>query len=227
METTFFMRLLTLLCIGLFGLTHSHCGDSGKTSVPRCDTTCLKDTIQFVADHPTTPKVAIVPTECRADTLLWSYEGLGVLRKISLKFVLKKDIPLQASNARCIFDGNKKAFLLFNDCGTGRGYQIKLPFDKRESISIRNKSINSIDPKFSINPNLIAYTDQGNIFVEHTQKGTIAMMTFGEELPIDHDHIHEYIDSVNITSERIWVRVKIQNKWKELEKSIELESIDK
>jgi len=221
------MRLLTLFCIGLLGLTHSHCGGSGNTSAPLCDTTCLKDTIRFVADHPTVPMVAIVPNECRPDTLLWSYDGLGVLRKISLKFILKKDTPLQASHTRCIFDGNKKAWLLFNDCSTGRGYQIKLPFDKRESISIRNKSINAIDPKFNIDPKLIAYTDQGNIFVEHTQKGTLTMMTFREELPIDHDHIHEYIDSVNITSQRIWVRIKIQNKWEELEKRIDLESIDK
>ena len=36
----------------------------------------------------------------------------------------------------------------------------------------------------------------------------------------DHDAIHESIDSVNITPTRIWVKVKIDNEWKEMEKNI-------
>jgi hypothetical protein len=52
--------------------------------------------------------------------------------------------------------------------------------------------------------------------------GKIAQMTFGKALDIDYDAIHEFIDSVNVTSERIWVKVKIDNDWKELEKKIVL-----
>ncbi|MBK6936097.1 MAG: hypothetical protein IPH18_03860 [Chitinophagaceae bacterium] len=48
--------------------------------------------------------------------------------------------------------------------------------------------------------------------------GKTAMMTFGKEIELDYDDIHNYIDSVNITNERIWVKVKIDGEWKEKEK---------
>ena len=35
--------------------------------------------------------------------------------------------------------------------------------------------------------------------------------------------IHDHIDSVNITDTRIWVKIKIGENWKELEKKITLE----
>ena len=171
--------------------------------------------------------VSIAPNQCKADTLLWSYEGMGVNRKIGLANILGQAVPIQASYARCLFDGNKKAWLLFNDCATGRGYQIKLPYDKRESISVRSSGINSIDPKFNIDPDLMAYTDRGNIYVEHTKNETCAMMTFRELVPIDYNRIHDHIDSVRVSNKKIWIRIKIQNEWKELEKDIDLDSVDK
>lgn len=221
------MRIVFLLLVGLLGLTFSQCGSSANAPATLCDTTCLKDSIRFTGDHPTRPTVILAPNQCVADTLLWSYEGMGVNRKIGLRTVLGHVVPIQASHARCTFDDNKKAWLLFNDCATGRGYQIKLPYDKRESISIRSSGINSIDPKFSIEPELMAYTDRGNIYVEHMTKGTTAMMTFREQVPIDYDRIHDHIDSVRVTTKKIWVRIKIQEQWKELEKDIDLETIDK
>lgn len=220
------MRLLLLLLVGLLGLTATQCG-SNRSAAPLCDTTCLKDTIRFAGEHPSAPVVSISARDCRPDTLLWSYEGMGVNRKIGLNTVLPHAVPMQSSHARCLFDGNKKAWLLFNDCATGRGYQIKLPYDKRESLSVRSSSINSIDPKFNIDPQLIAYTDRGNIYVEHISKGTTAMMTFREEVPIDYDRIHDHIDSVHVSPKKIWVRIKIQGEWKELEKDVDLETIDK
>lgn len=69
---------------------------------------------------------------------------------------------------------------------------------------------------------MIAYSDKGNVFVEELVTGKKAMMTFGKALDIDYDVIHETIDSVNITPQRIWVKVKIDGEWKELEKNIEL-----
>jgi hypothetical protein len=199
------------------------CGD-GATHVnqPLCDTTCLKDTIRFKGDHPSNPMVLIAASNCLADTLIWSYDGMGVNRKIELKKIIGFQLPIQASHTRCVFDGNKKAWLFFNDCATGRGYQIKIPYDKRESISIRSSGINSIDPKFNIASDLMVYTDRGNIYVEHMHKGTTAMMTFKEKIPIEYDRIHEHIDSVMVSTTRIWVRIKIQGEWKELQKDIEL-----
>lgn len=217
------MRLLaSFLLAGLLGITLTQCGNAGKGPATFCDTTCLKDTIRFTGDHPTKPQVSLTPTNCLADTLLWTYEGMGVNRKIGLKSIMAQLVPIQASHTRCVFDGNKKAWLFFNDCATGRGYQVKLPYDKKESISVRSSGINSIDPKFDIDRDMMAYTDRGNIYVEHLRKGTTAMMTFKELVPIDYDHIHDHIDSVQVRPNKIWVRIKIQDQWKELEKDIEL-----
>ena len=69
----------------------------------------------------------------------------------------------------------------------------------------------------------MANTDRGNIYVEDMATGKKAMMTFGQKLDVDYDAIHEHIDSVNITNSRIWVKVKIGDAWKELEKKIVLE----
>ncbi|MFM7671740.1 MAG: hypothetical protein ACKO6Q_04010 [Bacteroidota bacterium] len=221
------MRLIILLFAGALSLIGARCGSPSVNVSTFCDTTCLKDTLRFMGDHETKPEVALAPSQCLADTLTWTYKGMGTIRKVGLKSIMSKIVPIQASHTQCVFDGNKKAWLLFNDCATGRGYQIKLPYDKKESISIRSSGINSLDPKFSIDPNVIAYTDRGNIYVEHVKKGTTAMMTFKETVPIDYEHIHDHLDSVRVTPTKIWVRIKIQDQWKELEKEIDLESTDK
>lgn len=220
------LLLIALLC-SLLGLILPACNGSSNGPALLCDTTCLKDTIRFKGDHPSNPIVMLSASQCLADTLIWSYDGMGVNRKIGLKNILGTLIPVQANRALCVFDENKKAWLFFNDCATGRGYQVKLPYDKRESISVRSSGINSIDPKFNIGKDLLAYTDRGNIYVEHIKKGTTAMMTFKEMVPIDYDRIHDHIDSVSVSPTRIWVRIKVQGEWQELQKQIDLESIDK
>jgi len=195
---------------------------SSSSSAPKtfCDTACLKDTLKFGGDHSTKPFVFISPKDCKGDSIIWSYNGLGSDRKTKFDY---PDAKLNKEYVRCVFHENKFAYILFNDCLTGRGFQIKLPYDKKENFAMRTSGINNLDPKFSIGDNLLAYTDRGNIYVEEIATGKKAMMTFGEKLDIDYDAIHEYIDSVNVTNERIWVKVKIKNNWKELEKKIVLE----
>jgi hypothetical protein len=100
---------------------------------------------------------------------------------------------------------------------------LRLPFNKTADIGRISSGINNIDKKFSISDNLVVNTDRGNIYVEDMLTGKKAMMTFGQKLDIDYDAIHEYIDSVNITNSRIWVKVLIDKKWKDLEKNITLE----
>ena len=48
------------------------------------------------------------------------------------------------------------------------------------------------------------------------------MMTLGEQLDFNFDAIHKTLDSVNISPSRIWANVKLNEGWKELEKSITL-----
>ncbi len=169
------------------------------------------------------------------DTLIWSYEGMGINRKVGLADFLNTSIHLNKDYVRCFIKDTSYAWLLFNNCSNGRGYSLKLPFNKTNSIGRKSSNINNLDSKFSLAGNMTAYTDRslagnmtaytdrGNIYVEDMETGKKAMMTFGKALDIDYDAIHEYIDSVNVTSNRIWVKVKIDNEWKELEKKITLE----
>jgi hypothetical protein len=172
--------------------------------------------------HELKPYVFISASDCIADTLTWSYKGMAVYRKMGLADLLNNSVHITRGYIKCVFNDTAYAWLMFNDCATGRGYQLKLPFNKTTNIGRKSSGINNIDPKFSIADNLIAYTDRGNIFVEEMATGKTAQMTFGKALDIDYDAIHEFIDSVNVTAERIWVKVKIDNEWKELEKKISL-----
>ena len=197
------------------------CNSSSKAKM-FCDTACLKDTMKFTGDFKLKPCVYISARNCMADTLMWSYSGMGVYRKVGLSDFLNTTVHFNKNYVRCFFNDTAYAWLMFNDCTSGRGYQLKLPFNKTATIGRKSSGINSLDPKFSIADNMVAYTDRGNIFIEDMSTGKTAQMTFGKALDIDYDALHEYIDSVNVTSSRIWVKVKIDGKWTELEKTIVL-----
>jgi hypothetical protein len=188
-----------------------------------CDTACLKDSLKFSGDHPAKPYVILSASVCHPDTLIWSAAGMSVNKKVGLEDFLNTKVYINKDYVRCFFKDQEYAWLLFNDCSNGRGYSLKLPFDKGGTIGRKSSNINNMDKKFSISDNLVAYTDRGNIYVEDMATGNKAMMTFGQNLGIDYDVLHEYIDSVNITDSRIWVRVKVDKQWKELEKKIVLE----
>jgi hypothetical protein len=217
------MRILIVPAIAIvFAFTFGACKSSSGPK-PFCDTACLKDTLKFTSDYKLKPYVYISAKNCMADTLIWSYNGMGVNRKVGLSDFLNNTVHFNKDYVRCFIKDTSYAWLLFNDCSNGRGYSLRLPFNKKNSIGRSSSSINGLDPKFSIAGNMTAYTDRGNIYVEDMETGRKAMMTFGQALDIDYDAIHEYIDSVNVTNSRIWVKVKIDNKWKELEKKITLQ----
>lgn len=188
-----------------------------------CDTTCSTDTISFAGTHPTQPTVKISIANCLPDTLIWTYEGLGLNRKIGFSYLIGTTIKINKNFIRAQFNDNKYVWLLFNDCVTGRGFQLKLPYDKETPFSLKSSGINPMDPKFSIADGLIVNTDRGNIFVEDALDGKKAMMTFGQKLDIDYDVLHDHIDTVHVTRDRIWVRFKKGNDWTEKEKNIVLE----
>jgi hypothetical protein len=196
-----------------------------STAVPKsfCDTACLKDSLKFTGTHKSNPFVYISAKDCRADSIIWSYDGLDAVRKTGFTYLLNASVNVNKDYIRCYFKDADVAWILFNDCATGRGFQIKLPYDKKQSFGLKSSGINSIDPKFSVAENLVANTDRGNIYIEDMQTGKKAMMTFGEKLDIDYDDIHQHIDSVNVTNTRVWVKVKAAEGWKELEKKIVLE----
>ncbi len=217
------MKILLIPAIAAVLAIYSMGCKSGNTSAKSfCDTSCLKDSVKFTGDHKLKPYVYISASQCMADTLTWSYIGMGVNRKVGLADFLNNKVHINKDYIKCFIKDTAYAWLLFNDCATGRGYQLKLPFNKTATIGRKSSGINSMDPKFSIAENMIAYTDRGNIFVEEMATGKTAQMTFGKAIDIDYDAIHEYIDSVIVTPTRIRVKVKIDDKWTELEKNIVL-----
>lgn len=195
----------------------------GKAEKTFCDTGCIKDTLKFTGDFPLKPYVYITPANCGPDSIIWSYKGLGTNRKMGFTTLLRNPVSINPSFVRCFFRDTAVAFILLNDCVTGRGYQVKMPFDKKQNIEPKSSGINNFDPKFSIADNLLVYTDRGNIYVEDMATGKKAMMTFGKAIDIDYDALHEHIDSVNVTNDRIWVKIMLDGQWTEKEKKITLE----
>lgn len=205
-------------------ITFVACGSkSGNGPATFCDTACLTDSINFKGDHKLEPAVFIISNNCKADSIIWTYKGLGELRKTSFEGLIGRAPYINKNFIRCYFNNADVAWIMFNDCETGRGFQIKLPYDRSQSVSPKGSGINNLDPKFSISDNLAVFTDRGNLFIEDMSTGKKASMTFGEALDIDYDIMHASIDSVNITNTRSWAKVKIGKEWKIIEKNITLE----
>ncbi len=216
------MRLLLfILIVVVLVNSNSSCNSSGPKAF--CDTVCISDTIKFKGNHVLQPYVYVTAKNCKADTIVWSYSGYGTNRKMGIADIFGAQVNINKNFIGCFIKDTSYTWILFNDCATGRGYQVKLPFNKTAKIERKSSGINRFDPKFFVEENLIVNTDKGNVFVEDQETGKKAMMTFGQKLEIDFDAIHQLIDSVNITSTRIWVKVKKNNEWIELEKKISLE----
>jgi len=216
MKQTLFVLLLSALLA-----CHNQSGSVAKTF---CDTTCLQDSIKFIKeDFSLRPYVFISASDCLPDSVIWSYEGMGINRKLGFEDLAGGRFPISKNAMICYIKDTSYAWLLFNDCQSGRGFFAKSPFDKKAHILRKSSAINRIDPKFAVAEGLVAYTDKGNIFVEEMATGKKAMMTFGVMTDMDYDAMHEVLDSVNITTNRIWARVKIENEWKTKEKPISLQ----
>jgi hypothetical protein len=217
------MRLIFAIVVitAMIAFSFTSCKSSGSPTF--CDTACMKDTIKFTKDdHPLKPYVYISAKDCAADSVIWSYDGLGVNRKLDLTSLLGATLHLNKDFIRCTFYDTSYVWLLLNNCSNGRSYSLKIPFDKKGDIARKASAINGIDPKFAVADGLAVYTDRGNIFVEDMATGKKESMTFGEDIGPDYNAIHETIDSVNITPARIWAKFKIKDAWKEKEKKIEL-----
>lgn len=214
--------LFSAVALVILFSTFSAC-KSSTASTSFCDTTCLKDSIQFInEEHPLKPYVYISASNCIADTLTWSYIDMGIDRKLGIPDLVGTAVRLNKDNISCYIKDTSYAWLSFNDCSNGRGYLLKIPYNKKENISRKTSALNKFDPKFSVADGLVAYSDRGNLFVEEMATGKTAMMTFGEKVDIDYDAIHETVDSVHVSPTHLWARVKLGKEWKTFEKNIEL-----
>ncbi len=203
------MRIFFLsMLIGLIAFSTSCNSSSGKTF---CDTTCGTDSFNFKGDNELHPVVAIGVNKCKADTLLWMHD-LTDSRLLSLPQALGQPVTLNKGAIDCFFRDTSYVWLQFNDCVTGRGYLLKLSFDRKKEDRIVSGALTRFDPKFSIDPMLVAYTDRGSVFIENMQTGQKTIMSFGKAYDIDFNKIHETVDSVNITKDRVFVKMTGQEK---------------
>lgn len=217
------MRILSLMALAAILAFQFISCKSGDGKPTFCDTSCLKDSIKFVkTEHPLQPYVYISTSNCNADTIALSYTNLGSNRKFGLEDLLGGPAKINPQYIQCYFNDTSYAWLRFNDCKTGRGFALKIPFNKSGSLKKISSALNSFDPKFSVAEGLVAYTDRGNIFAEDMATGKSAMMTFGQRIEFDYDNIHALLDSIHVTPDHIWSKVKVGDDWKVIEKKIEL-----
>jgi hypothetical protein len=198
------MKLFLLIAIA--GMFFTSC-TNGKTAKTFCDTTCSGDSIQFKGSEEFQQTLSIGLKNCLPDTLTWTNNQVLSSQQLQLGDFLGKTIKINKSAVACAFQDTVMAWLSFNDCITGRGYLLKLPFAKGAKMQKISSALNSFDPKFSVDPDLRAYTDGGNIFVANVKTGKEDEMTFKVEYPVDYDNIHTTIDSINVTKQRIFVRL--------------------
>jgi hypothetical protein len=211
---------LVLVVAGVAALSLVACqsGGKGDASQTFCDTACFKDTLEFTGTHADKPFIEIVPKDCSADSIFINSAGMATMTKTKFDYAGKK---LNKQFIRCLFKDADYAWILFNDCETSRGYQLKVPFKSTISYEKRSSGLNNFDKKFSIADNLVVAMDRGNLFIEDASTGKKAMMTFGKAIAetVDYENIHQHIDSLSITNNRFWAKVMIDKKWETIEKT--------
>ena len=160
---------------------------------------------------------------CMPDSITWSHEGMSAYHRLKFSELTGEDIQFNKKNIRFFIKDTSYIWVVTNACSNMQGYISKIAFSMTGKIFRKNSAINSFDPKYAVNENLVAYTDRGNIFVEEMATGKKALMTFGKVTNLDYNAMHETLDSVNITPTHIWAKVKIENDWVIKQKDITLE----
>jgi len=211
-----FLFLLTIVVLA------TSCSNQSKTIKPLCDTACNNDTLKYSGEHKLEPKVIISMKNCFADTLTWTHNAMEKQRQAQLGSLLDRSVRLHKSAIDCHIQDTAYAYLSFNDCASGRGYLLKLPFDKKNNIRKISSALNRFDPKFSVAPDLRAYADKSTIYVVNVKTDKEEVMTFKEIYEIDWDNIHQTIDSIHVTPQRIYVKLIKDGKEVPLEKKINL-----
>lgn len=182
-----------------------------------CDTTCVNDSI--VINGGTEQGLTVKINNCKPETVAWSDKN--VTRRIVFNDYINKDVRMNPDYVKAAFQ-DSCVWLTFNDCFTGRGYMMRLPYSGDEPIDKMTAALNSFDKKFSVDEDLRAYTDGGNIYVVNVKTGQKAEMTFKEAYKMDYDNIHTVLDSINVSKSRIYVKLLKEGQEVPLEKNISL-----
>lgn len=215
------MRTLTFIFFCSVFLTVVSCDNKANIAKTFCDTACNTDSLHFKGEHKLNPIVSIGLNACKGDTVMWTHDFAGT-KMLSLRADLGQDVFLNKTTIDCFFKDTSYAWLQFNDCKTGRGYLMKLPFSKTEERRKITGAFTKYDPKFSIGKNLIVYTDRGSVFAENLVNGNKATMPFDKAYDIDFNKLHDVVDSVLVTSDRIFVQMIRDGEKKTYEKKVTL-----
>lgn len=217
--------LIALIVIITFAFSFGACKSSSKP-IPFCDTACSGDSLKFRTDHPLKPYVYISVKDCRADTIVWSHSLLATNRKMSFSELTGKEVLVNKDYIAAYFKDTSFVWLRFNDCITGRGFLLKLPFEKSANMSNYTSALNSFDPKFKIEDGLIVYFDNLFIYAQDMESGKVEKMKLNDtRLEIDFDKVHKTFDSVHVTRDRIFVNLLMNDEKKSMEKSINLHEL--
>ena len=196
------------------------CSNGGNGDKPFCSE-CKTDSLTFKGDHKLQPRVSISLKKCVGDTLNWGHYLMDFEKRLALTEFLGQKVNMSPDAVNCFIKDTSYAWLTFNDCSTGRGFLIKLPF-RDGVIGKYTGALNYFDPKFRLDKNLRAYTVRGSVFVVNIETGKEAAMTFQKAYDIDFNKIHEVVDSVNITAKRIYVKLIKEGVTMELQKNVDL-----
>jgi len=217
------MKLIPLLTAIVFFLWSCTGNNNGAgTAKTFCDTACNNDSFHFNGNHKWKPFVAISVKNCVADSLIWGNNHLEADRKMHMANLLGKQVRLNKSDINCFIKEADYAWLSFNDCLTGRGYLMKLPYEKKEDIQKMSSALNAFDKKFVVPDDLRAYADYSTIYVVDVNTNKTEQMSFKEELKINFDKVHEVIDSINVSHQRIYVLLNKNGQKVPMEKNINL-----
>ncbi|MFT4092663.1 MAG: hypothetical protein QM640_03400 [Niabella sp.] len=178
------------------------------------DTSCITEPIKVESKAPGNPFVKISFKNCEIDSIHWEKGGMGVIKDIIFSEFIDKPVRPSKQFLSCDIIDSKYAWVKLNDCATGRGYLLRLPFNNEGTTSKYTSAINNFDPKFKIENGLVAYYDNTFIYVQDMQTGQVAkqLLTDTGVTDIDYDNIHSLIDSVNITRSNIYAKLTVKNK---------------
>src|SRR6476469_9274528 len=203
-------------------VTALRCSNKSSAKATFCDTTCNSDTLRFDGNSKEHPYVSISQKNCIADTLTWTHDELPSKRQMQLPSLLDNTVRINRSAVNCYIKDTSYAYLSFNDCISGRGYLMKLPFNKTENVVKISSALNAFDKKFVVPDDLRAYADRSTLYVVDVATDKKAQMTFKEEYPMDFDNVHAVIDSINVGRDHMFVLLKKDGKNIPIEKKISL-----
>jgi hypothetical protein len=212
--------LIPVFALAIFFVSCDNNSSSTKASF--CDTACNNDSIMYTGEHNLKPRVIMSVKNCTGDSITWTHDALPANRQMHMGTLLDNLVRLNKSAVSFFIKDTSYAWVAFNDCITGRGYLLYLPFDKKQTVRKMSSALNSFDKKFVVPDNLRAYADYSTIYVEDINTGKKEQMTFKEEFKINFNNVHEVIDSVNVSSDRIFVQLIKNGEKLPLEKQISL-----